>query len=463
MEIVRRINTQLTLFMDKLEKIKFYSALLGAKTVSKLLKLRSKNAGTSFPGLVALKIDKDFLSGTKEYCKKNVITVTGTNGKTTTSGLLAAILKQNNEYILHNQKGANMPQGIAAALALGINPFKAADYFVLENDEAYLSRIYDRIKADYLIVTNLFRDQLDRYGELESTARKIRDAIDKNPDLTLLLNADDPMLRSLYTSNTITFGFEDIEIVDVPTESHSPQENIYCNCSKALNYTKNFYAHIGHYSCECGYKRVNPQISATAKIYKNKSVLNVEYQNKNFVFEVSIPGLYNAYNALAAIAMALILKISPDTIQAAFNGYQSVFGRAERLNIQGKDVFIQLIKNPVGASEVLRTISADKSSNLLIVINDEYADGRDVSWLWDADFEAVCDWENKIITSGKRAEDMALRLKYAGLEQSRIEIINDIETALKTSLNRTQNGQTLNVLPTYTALLAMQDILKNLH
>lgn len=449
--------------MGKTNKIKFFAALIGAKTASLLLKLRSQNSGTSFPGVVALKLDNDFLSGTKRYCNKKVITVTGTNGKTTTSGLLAAILKQNNEYILHNQKGANMPQGIASALALGINPFKKADYFVLENDEAYLSKIYDKIKADYLIVTNLFRDQLDRYGELESTAKKIRDAIDKNPDLVLLLNADDPMLHSLYTKNTITYGFKDIEIVDVPSESNSPKENVYCACSRPLQYSKTFYAHVGHYSCECGYKRPEPQISAAAKIYKNKSVLTVDYQNEQYVFEVSVPGIYNAYNALAAISMGLILGIKPDVINSAFAGYKSVFGRAERLKVSGKDLFIQLIKNPVGASEVLRTISGDKTSNLLIVINDDYADGRDVSWLWDADFEAISGWENKIIVSGKRAEDMALRLKYAGITSDKIEIINDIEAALKTSVNNTSAGQLLNVLPTYTALLAMQDILKKLH
>lgn len=447
--------------MDKLKKLKFYTSLFAAKTASALLKLRSKNAGTSFPGVVALKIDKDFLSGTKEYCKKSVITITGTNGKTTTSGLLATILKQNGEFILHNQKGANMPQGIASALALGINPLKKADYFVLENDEAYLSRVYDKIKADYLIVTNLFRDQLDRYGELETTARKIRDAIDKNPDLTVLLNADDPMLHSLYTKNTITFGFEDIEIVDVPTKSNSPKENIYCACTKALNYTKTFYAHIGHYSCSCGYKRKTPEIKAEAKIYRDNSKLKVKYKDLEYNFDVKVPGLYNAYNALGAIAMGLILEISPQIIQRAMNSYISVFGRAERLKLQGKDVFIQLIKNPVGASEVLRTISSDKNSQLLIIINDEYADGRDVSWLWDADFESLKGWEHNIITSGKRASDMALRLKYAGIEQDKIEIVDDIESALKTSLSRTSSGQVLNILPTYTALLSMQEILKN--
>lgn len=448
--------------MDKIDKFRFYSALFGAKIVSKLLKLRSKDAGTSFPGMAALRLDNNFLSGTVNYCKKKIITVTGTNGKTTTSGLLASILKQNGELILHNQKGANMPQGIASALALGINPFKKADYFVLENDEAYLSKIYDKIKADYLIVTNLFRDQLDRYGELDTTARKIKEAIDKNPDLVVVLNADDPMLHSLYTQNTITYGFENIEMTDGTCESHSPKENVYCDCSKILNYGKNFYAHIGHYYCSCGYKRPTPDVCAYAKVYKDKSLLSVRYKNEVYEFCINIPGVYNAYNALAAITMGLTLGVKQDIIQGAFDSYKSVFGRAERLKVGEKDIFVQLIKNPVGASEVLRTISSDKNSWFLIIINDEYADGRDVSWLWDADFEALQEQTNNIIVAGKRAYDMALRLKYAGVLENKIVVIDDIELAIKSALNNVKKSQTLNILPTYTALLEMQGILKKL-
>lgn len=448
--------------IKKSGKINFFIALVWAKLTAKLLKLRGKSAGTSFPGLVAEKFDKNFLTGTQFYCKKDIITVTGTNGKTTTSGLLASILKADNQYVLHNQKGANMPQGIATALALGINPLKKADYFVLENDEAYLSKIYDKITADYLVVTNLFRDQLDRYGELETTARKIKEAIEKNSDIKILLNADDPMLHSLYKENALTYGFDNIEFEEATPVSNSPKENMYCKCGAPIKYEKNFYAHIGHYYCDCGYKRKEPDIVANAKIYNLKTVLTVKYKDKIHKFTVNIPGLYNAYNALAAISMALLLKIKPRVIQKALNNYQSVFGRAEKVVIQGKPVFIQLIKNPVGASEVIRTISGDKNSKLLVIINDDYADGRDVSWLWDADFDALSGYQNEIITSGKRAYDMALRLKYTDFDFNSLKVIPDIKQAILYALENMEQERTLHILPTYTALLNMQNILKKL-
>ncbi len=447
---------------DKSNKIIFYGALFGAKIAAKLLKLRGQCAATSFPGLLASKLDKNFLSGTSFYCKSEIVTVTGTNGKTTTSGLFAAILNADNRYVLHNQKGANMPQGISTALALGINPFKKADNFVLENDEAYLSKIYDELKADYLIITNLFRDQLDRYGELETTARKIKEAIDKNPDLKILLNADDPMLHSLYTENTVTYGFENIELVDGIKSSNSPKETLYCKCGSPMHYDKCFYAHIGHYHCDCDYKRLPPKFSAEAKVYNQKTLMTVKYEDKSHEFIVHVPGLYNAYNALAAISMALTFKIKPRVIQKALNEYQSAFGRAERLTIHGKPAFIQLIKNPVGASEVIRTIRDDKNSNLLIIINDEYADGRDMSWLWDADFDALSGYNGKIIVAGKRAYDMALRLKYTEYDIKKLEVIPDTVSAVKAALNSVEEGQTLNILPTYTALLSMQNFLKKL-
>ncbi len=447
--------------MNIFEKIKFYTAFISAKFIEKALQICKKQA-TSLPGMVATKIDNSFLHNISGYSKKEIITVTGTNGKTTTSGILAAILKSSGASVVHNQKGANMPQGIASALASGVSLFKKSDYFVLENDEAYLSKIYDDIKADYLVVTNLFRDQLDRYGELETTARKIRTAIDKNPNLKVVLNADDPMLHSLYTKNTLTYGFEDINMVDINPETHSAKENVYCQCSLPLNYTKSFYAHIGHYYCSCGYSRKVPDVAASAKVYKDKAELTVKYDGKSYTFIVNIPGLYNVYNALAAIAMGLLLKISPDKIQNALDRFQSVFGRAERIEVKGKPVFIQLIKNPVGASEVIRTISNNNKSGLLIAINDEYADGRDVSWLWDTDFEALASYENTIYVSGKRAYDMALRLKYAGFNENNIKVIQDVKAAVIGALESLPENQTLNILPTYTALLYMQEFLKKL-
>lgn len=444
-----------------MNKIKFYTALLGARLAEKALKLRGSSSATSFPGVVATKIDKSFLKEMNEFCGKSIITVTGTNGKTTTSGLVAKILSAAQNSVLHNQKGANMPQGITTALALGLNPFDKPDYFVLENDEAYLTKIYDVLDVDYLIITNLFKDQLDRYGAVDTTAKKIREAIDKKPDLKILLNADDVTLRDLYNSNTMTYGFESIEFME-QSHKENTQEILYCKCGEQLQYDKIFYSHIGHYMCPCGYKRPIPDFSACAKIYHQYTEIEVTYKDNLYNFKVNIPGLYNAYNALSALSMGLLLGISEDKIQLAFDEYHSVFGRAEKLKLKDKDVFIQLIKNPVGASEVIRTISDEKKSKLLIAMNANYADGRDLSWLWDTDFEALSDYPNKIIVSGERAYDMALRLKYTNFPIENIVIIHDIKSALQVALSSLEPGETLNILPTYTALLAMQNIFKTL-
>ena len=447
--------------MDILKQTKFLLALTIAKTTAIGLKLFSKPA-TSLPGMLALKIDKDFLSNTTSSCQKSIITVTGTNGKTTTSGLIAEILKKKEDSVLHNNKGANMPQGIATSLALNITPYKKFDYFVLENDEAYLNKIYDQINADYLVVTNLFLDQMDRYCETQKTASLIKKAIDKNPNLTLLLNADDPMLKTLYTKKTLTFGFENIEVIN-KKENGKMNNEIYCSCGGKLSYTKHFYDNIGHYSCTCGFRRKEPDFNASAKIYQAKTEITVKYQTKTYNLTTKLSGIYNAYNVLAAIAISIMTGHSEQNIQNALNQFKPAFGRTDKIFINGKEILIQLIKNPTGTNEAINAVlSSNNKSNLLIAINDEYADGRDVSWLWATNFEALNKFGGKIIVSGKRASDMALRLKYIGLKTENIIIEENIELALKTSLKNTKTNHTLHILQTYTALSSIQKILKKL-
>ncbi|MBS4759667.1 MAG: Mur ligase family protein [Clostridium sp.] len=444
------------------DKFKFYTGLFTAKAVNHGLHV-IKSAGTSLPGLIALKISKNFLSFLSKYCEKNIITVTGTNGKTTTAGLLAHILKINENTVLHNEKGANMLSGIASSLAVNYKPFTKFDYAVLESDEAYLTKLYDYLKANYLLVTNLFRDQLDRYGELDTTAKKIQEAISKNPALKLFINADDPMLSELGTENErIYFGFEDITYKNNIKESQAPPESVTCSCGKPLAYEKRFYAHIGHYYCEsCSKSRPEPKYKAFAVIYDDYSEIYLKDNNGNEeCFKTPLVGLYNAYNALAAIISAKELSISYEDIQKGLKTYKSVFGRAEKLKINNKNILIQLIKNPTGASEVLRTVNQNAAEKVLIIINDNYADGRDVSWLWDADFELLKDYPNNITVSGERAYDMAVRLKYAGVPAEKIEVKNDIKTAINHCINSIKENQQLIIMPTYTALLEMQKILK---
>jgi len=435
-------------------KLRLKSDLVFAKALIFILRNIIRTNATSLPGKIMLKIRPNILTQIGGLCKKHTITVTGTNGKTTTSGLIANILSLADNEVVHNAEGANMLTGVLTA-ALNKLPLSGqADYFVFESDEAYLSKLYDYISADSLVVTNLFRDQLDRYGELATTADKIKKAILKNPNLKVILNADDPMLYTLGTDRqTVFFGFDEIEFTNDCASSTSPAETATCTCGKDFEYTKSFYSHVGHWGCKCGISRPKPKYRAIAKIGKEYTEIKV---NDTYTFKVYIPNIYNAYNALAAIAATLEEGIDAKTIQAALDGYKPAFGRAEHKIINGKKVFVQLIKNPTGATEVLRTINAYKENSVLfIAINDNYADGRDVSWLWDSDFEILRDYPNKIIISGIRALDMALRLKYAGVNKDKMIIEKNLKKSFNLALDMTDKDSQLLVMPTYTALLEL--------
>lgn len=432
---------------------KFYTALFISKLSYCLLKVLRRPA-TSYPGYIALKICPDFLAFSKKYVKNNFINVTGTNGKTTTSGLIAHIFENTGHSVIHNLKGANMLTGIANVFALNILPLKRYDYAVIETDEAFLTKVYDYVKGNYLVVTNLFRDQLDRYGELDFTAKIIKEAISKNSDLKLILNADDPIVASFANGgNTVFFGFENVEYnCRCKDSSNAPSEVFNCPCTEPLKYSKRFYAQQGHYYCEkCGFKRPECSYSANAEIFDDYSVITVKHHGITSEFKVNLAGLYNAYNALAAITAAFENGFNQQEIQRALDSYRSVFGRTETRIINGKKALIQLIKNPAGASEVLKTV--DLTSNIIIAINDNYADGRDISWLWDSDFEQLKNAEKNIVTSGTRAYDMAARLKYAGVPQEKIIIEPDVKKALKSVTNSINDDEKITILPSYTALL----------
>ncbi len=436
-----------------IKKTKFYTALAISKLSFLGLKILQRPA-TSYAGYIALKICPDFLRFSKKYITKNFINITGTNGKTTTSGLIAHILESANQHVIHNLKGANMLTGIANVFALNLAPFKRFDYAVIETDEAYLTKVYDFVKGDYLVVTNLFRDQLDRYGELDYTAKIIEEAIKKNPDLKLILNADDPIVASFNkTKYAVYYGFEDVEYhCRYKDESNAPAEVFNCICSEPLKYSKRFYAQQGHYYCDkCNYQRPKCNYSAKVKIYDNYSILCVNNHGIDFEFKVNLVGLYNAYNALAAISTAFENGLNQSEIQKALDSYHSIFGRTETRIINGHKTLIQLIKNPAGASEVLKTV--DLNSNILIAINDDYADGRDISWLWDSDFEQLKEAKKLVVTSGKRAYDMATRLKYAGIPQEKIVIEPDVKKAVKLVSTSTNKEDNITILPSYTALL----------
>lgn len=438
-----------------MNRVRFYTALVLARLTYLAIKLLHRSSGTSFVGMMTLKVCPDFLAHCRKYIKNNAITISGTNGKTTTSGLVAHIFEENQNSIIHNVKGANMLTGIANVFALNIKPFKRFDYAVIESDEAYLTKLYDYFKADYLLVTNLFRDQLDRYGELSTTASFIQNAIDKNKELKLILNADDPLVTNFGKGkNTIYYGFEEVEFCSEihNATSNAPTEVFNCICGKPLQYNKQFFAQEGHYYCaKCGFKRPEPNYKGYVKIYSDYSELKIRHNNKDFEFKINLVGLYNAYNVLGAVACAMENGIDYQTIKKAVSTYKSIFGRAERRIINGHKTLIQLIKNPTGASEVLKTV--DLSSNIVIAINDNYADGRDISWLWDSDFEQLKNAQKLVITSGIRAKDMATRLKYAGIPQEKIIVEEDIKSAIALAAKSDNIEERITILPSYTALL----------
>ncbi len=424
-----------------MKKWKFYLALFFAKSSYQFLKLTKLSSGTSIIGKYVLKIDKDFLKHSNSYISTK-INVTGTNGKTTTSGLISHLIFKENHSIINNSMGANMLNGVVNTIATSLNIFKKTDYSVIESDEAYLAKIYDKFDADFLIVTNLFRDQLDRYGELETTKKFIQNGINKKENLTLFLNADDPLVASLQGNNKIYYGVEDVFYADENLKNKSSVEEIFnCPCGKELKYSKKFYAQQGHYYCDCGYSRPEPKYKAQVTLYKDCSIIKINGES----YEVPLIGLFNAYNALAAISLCLELGIK--NIKENLTSFKVAFGRSEVKYLNGKKVLIQLIKNPIGANEVLKTVDLD--SNILIVINDNYADGRDVSWLWDAQFELLKNANKEIVVSGIRANDMALRLKYADVKN--VKIIENINQAIEHLSKNADNN--ITILPTYTALL----------
>lgn len=427
----------------------FYCSLVFARSVYKFLSFTKLSSGTSVIGKFVLKICPDFLKYANNYIERKKINVTGTNGKTTTSGLISHLIKEDGSNIINNSMGANMLNGVVNALSLQINPLKKSEYSVIELDEANVEPVFRQFDSDYLLVTNLFRDQLDRYGELATTKKLIQRGIDLKNNITLVLNADDPLVASLEAKNKIYYGIKEVIYTEeYPFKESKTEEVFTCPCGKDLKYSKKFYAQQGHYYCDCGYNRPNVKYEAKVILYKDHS----EVEINDISYNIPLVGLFNAYNAIGAISLALELGIN--NIQQNLQTFKVAFGRSEIKQLMGKKVLIQLIKNPVGANEVLKT--TDKNSDILIIINDNYADGRDISWLWDAEFEFLNDIKKEIVVSGSRAYDMALRLKYAGIKCNYIKVLPNIKKAVDYMAKKADNN--ITILPTYTALLKLNKI-----
>jgi UDP-N-acetylmuramyl tripeptide synthase len=451
-----------------MKKFKHISAINLARLASYLSQKFQMGAGTSLPGKLALKIAPNILPYLVNQTKKEVIFVTGTNGKTTTSGLLAGILQADGRTIVHNRKGANMTSGLVTALcnAASLNGKLPVDNCLLEVDEAYFRLVTENTYPNIVALTNLFRDQLDRYGELDTTAKKVFQGIKQIPaseNVTMVVNADDPITTGVAESlpcKKLYYGIDNIIYLTDVDARQSQREITSCSCGRNYSYKKIFYSHVGHYECECGKKRPFTDILATnVEINVASSDVSLVTPVGSFSVTLKMPGLYNVYNALSAITVAVSMNIHPDSIIEGLQSYSTVFGRAETIKINNKQVLIQLIKNPVGATEVLKTVHNDPAGRLIIGINDNYADGRDVSWLWDANFDLLQNHKKEIICAGLRASDMAVRLKYAGVDPALITVKPDIRESIETMTSHINPDEKLYILPTYTVLLEMQTFL----
>lgn len=418
--------------------------------------------GSNLPGRIARRVAPNVLKQLAMQCRKGVLAVSGTNGKSTTCGFISSILHKAQLKIVHNRQGANLVTGITATLIdqASWQGKLDADYCLFEIDEATLPLVAREIDIAAIVVTNLFRDQLDRFGELDTTARLIEKGISIN-NSPAILNADDPNVAKLASaSSRIYYGIESLAPGTILSEG--VRELSYCsNCENEYSYSLLFYGQLGHWCCaKCGNVRPQPTVSAAdIAISASGSTFTLKLDQTSVPIKIALPGLFNVYNALAAASMAFKIGIDAQTIKNGLESYETLFGRSERVEISGKSVLIQLIKNPSGATQVISACANDAHKQILIAINDNYADGRDISWLWDAEFERLGEHSGKVVVAGQRAEDMAVRMKYAGIDPARIVLVSDLSQALDCAISLTEASETLWVMPTYTCLLEMQKIL----
>ncbi len=452
--------------------------------------------GSSFPGRLARRIAPSLTAWLARRQRAGIMAVTGTNGKTTTARMLAAILGRAGYRVTHNRSGANLPGGVTAAL-VDAAPWLPRNELpggvgLLEVDEAALPRLAGELRPRVVVVTNFFRDQLDRYGELVHTVELVRRGLaeawpaavpgagagavlenaaavaDVAVAPTAVLNADDPLVSWLgegHGGQALYFGVADPSLGGAD-RSRAADARHCVRCGYPYEYTAVFYSHLGHYRCpDCGLTRPDPAV-VLERAEPEREGFRVRIGTPRGAIEALVPvsGLYNLYNALAATAAAYAFGVPLEAVAQGLESYTASFGRMETLPVRGRDIVVALVKNPAGFNQVLDAWLAapERPRRLLIAINDLAADGTDVSWLWDVDCErlgAAADESGWIGCAGIRAEEMALRLKYAGVPAARTWVENDLGAALDRALAATPAGQRLWICPTYTALLELRRLL----
>ena len=436
-------------------------AVTAGNAASLATRVSRRGGGTAVPGLVAERFDPAVVANLGRSLGRGRIVVTGTNGKTTTSRMIAEALLAARVPFIHNREGSNLMRGMASTLVAkaGLtgtirNANRMAGLF--ETDEATMPAAVAALQPKVLVFTNLFRDQLDRYGEVDSVAGLWRAALKNAPrDATLVLNADDPSVAEMatgWTGPVHWFGLDDEAFA---TDAAGAFDARWCTCGGDYRYERRYFAHVGYWRCtNCERKRPAPDTAATdVQLSLETASLDVSGMGK---IEMPLTGLYNVYNALAAVAACKVFGLPEGAVRTGLARVQPAFGRQEIVEIEGRRLRLYLAKNPAGANQVLlllREVARGGSKlKLAVLLNDRFADGQDVSWIWDVDYEILADSTGDWWAGGDRAEDLAVRLKYAAFQAAQT-VEHDPSRFLDAILAGTAPGDDVFVIPTYTAML----------
>lgn len=432
-----------------IDRVRLGLAVSIAKSVTFLVRSLGLGAASVLPGSIARRIEPRLLELLSQQVKNGVILIAGTNGKTTTALLLCTILEHKGYKIVHNSTGANLENGLVTAFIenTGLLGSLDVDYAILEVDENIVPKVLKPLKPKVFLCLNLFRDQLDRYGEVDTISKLWTKVISTLPaDTVVIPNADDPTLSYLgqqLNQKVLFFGLNEPEYY-LEAIPHAV-DSIYCpRCGDSLDYQGVYLSHLGDFTCpSCGFSKSRPSLESGK-------------------WSQILVGLYNKYNTLAAATAAKELGVDEGTIRETINNFQAAFGRAEDLVIDGKRVRILLSKNPVGTNETIRVVTQSNDTTTLVVLNDRTPDGTDVSWIWDVDTEKLVERGGTLVVSGDRVYDMALRLRYSeNSVESKINLIvdEDLRRAIATALEHTPANETLHILPTYSAMLEVREVL----
>ncbi len=442
-------------------KIKVFFAMLLCKALRLVSRILHRG-GTAMPGRFALKLCPQLLSVLAQGVK--VVAITGTNGKTTSARMIEAAFEASGKSYFANRSGANLISGITTEFAMNstLTGRCRREYAVIECDEAAAVKVFGQLKPQVIVVTNLFRDQLDRYGEVTHTLENIRRAISATPDSLLCLNADCSLTSSLardLPNRVVYFGIDKGAAPShKATELSDASHCIVCKAEYEYDYIS--YGHLGGFRCpKCGYSRhaadyaVTDILSQTAD--SSRVLMNLRGDKREIL--INLPAMYNIYNAVGAAAAIIEMGLGTDAAVNALESFKCGFGRMERFKLGG-GTKLMLVKNPAGCNQVVEFLqNVQEKFMLVICLNDRGADGTDISWIWDVDFEALPELGNRlarIIVSGDRAEDMRVRIKYAGIEDARIETIRNYDELVQMIDKQELPAY---IMPTYTAMLELRE------